>query len=134
MPDAERLAALMTQLGYPTGADAMRSRLTKILAREDFRTWIADVSGNVVAMAGVQLSPSYERDGTVGRLVAFVVDEAWRRLGIGALLLKEVEQRLSDGGIVRVVVNAANHRSDAHAFYRGLGYQANGLRFAKALE
>lgn len=132
--DAVSLADLMTQLGYPTAPESMEARLERILGRNDFRTWLVEAEGSVAGMAGTQLCPTYERDGLVGRLVAFVIDEKRRRLGLGRALLRAVEAGLRELGATRVVVNTATHRAGAHAFYEGMGYTLTGSRFVKSLD
>jgi hypothetical protein len=40
--DAERVSQLMTELGYPTTAEAMRDRLGAICTDQNYATFVAD--------------------------------------------------------------------------------------------
>jgi GNAT superfamily N-acetyltransferase len=63
-----------------------------------------------------------------------VVDERVRRRGVGAALMRAVEQEARARGCVLLFLTTAERRDDAHAFYRGIGLEETGRRFAKRLE
>jgi GNAT superfamily N-acetyltransferase len=62
-----------------------------------------------------------------------VVDEAHRSRGIGARLLDHLEQVARDAGAGCVELDSGHQRTDAHRFYRALGYQDTSLKFHKDL-
>jgi GNAT superfamily N-acetyltransferase len=134
LDDGAALAGLVTQLGYPTAAGPMRARLAAILARTDYATLVAESAGTVIAFGGAQLCPCYNHDRPTGRIAALVVDEACRGRGIGARLVRGLEQWLVAAGAGSVFVNSRLHRVEAHRFYERLGYAQNGLRMVRALE
>jgi aminoglycoside 6'-N-acetyltransferase I len=134
MSDADALAALVTELGYPTSADQMQERLRVILPDSNYSTMVALVSGGVAGFIGFMVRPSYEADGLYGQIMALVVASAYRRRGVGGALTAAVESLLARRGAGVVVVNTANHRADAHAFYEGRGYSFTGRRYRKALD
>ena len=131
--DSPAIARLITQLGYPTSADEMGERLAGILPDPDYLTYVAELQGEVVGIIGVGIGRYYEKNGSYGRLLALAVDERQRGHGIGASLVTEVERRLKELGASSVIVNSGSQRSDAHRFYRRLGYSETGLRFVKEL-
>lgn len=133
LPDSSAIARLMTQLGYATSADEMKERLLDILLHPDYITYVAELEGEIVGIIGAGISPYYEKDGTYGRLLALEVDEKWRGRGVGALLVAEAERWLQERGVTWVIVNSGSQRSEAHRFYRRLGYRETGLRFVKSL-
>jgi GNAT superfamily N-acetyltransferase len=47
--------------------------------------------------------------------------------------LEFVEGWLRDRGAARITLTSGKQRADAHRFYRNLGYEETGLRFAKKL-
>ena len=61
------------------------------------------------------------------------MDERLRRRGIGEALAREVEKEAEAQGCCLVFLTSAERRADAHAFYRRLGYEETGRRFAKPL-
>jgi aminoglycoside 6'-N-acetyltransferase I len=131
--DAEALAALVTELGYPTSAEQMRGRLRPILPDPNYTTLLALVEGQVAGFIGAMVRPSYEADGLYGQIMALVVASACRRRGVGDALTGAIESMLARRGAGLVIVNTANHRADAHAFYESRGYTFTGRRYRKAL-
>ncbi len=127
--DSAALARLTTQLGYPTTALQMAARLARIGGM----TLAAVLDGAVVAYVGVTLGQSYEYDDPYARVTALVVDETARRTGVGTSLMGAAETWARTHGARAVVLNSAEHRSDAHAFYERLGYEDTGRRYVKAL-
>jgi GNAT superfamily N-acetyltransferase len=132
--DAAAGAVLMTALGYPTNESEMAGRLHRILARHDFVTFVAEAEGAVVGLAGVQLRPSYMRDGVEAYLMALVVAAAARGRGIGEALLRAAEQAAAAAGARRLTLTSASHRQESHAWYLRRGYASTGLRFARDLD
>lgn len=123
----------MTQLGYATSVEEMKERLAGILPHPDHMTYVAELEGEVVGMIGAGINRYYEKNGVYGRLLALVVDEGQRGQGIGTSLVAEAERWLKERGAVSVMVNSGRQRSEAHRFYRQLGYSETGLRFVKEL-
>lgn len=131
--DADIIARFVTQLGYPTMAAEMGDRLRTMLARDDYALLLAEDSGRVVGMVGAYLTLALELSGFCGRLTGMFVEEAWRERGIGRSLMNAVEAWLESRGASLVLITSGSHRHQAHVFYRCLGYQETGLRFAKQL-
>jgi GNAT superfamily N-acetyltransferase len=131
--DAESLADLITQLGYPTTAAAMRGRLEAIASDSSYATFVAVASGSIVGLAAGRLGQYYEKDGTYCQLVVLSVASGARQQGIGKRLVAAVERWGRDNGVRAVVVTTALHRDGAHAFYERCGYSRTGFRFVKEL-
>jgi GNAT superfamily N-acetyltransferase len=131
--DAAALAPLMEQLGYPTTPVEMRTRLQAILGHPDYHAWIAEQDGRAAGMVSAWLGHSYEINGLHGRILGLVVDGTARRSGIGLRLMRTAEEWVRARGGTTVFLNSGNHRTEAHAFYRHIGYQMTGVRFFKRL-
>lgn len=123
----------MTQLGYPTSSEAMARRLGAILADPSHGTWVAEDRGRIVGMVGVCTGHHYARDGSYGRIVALSVSEDFRGRGVGRELVRRAEAWVRSRGGRRMVVNTRASRDGARRFYRRLGYDETGLRFARQL-
>jgi len=130
--DAEALARLVTDLGYPTSPGQMQTRLDSIFADADYRTLVASDGGLIVGFIGLRIGLNYASDGRYGQIMAFSVAPGHRRQGVGSLLLGAGEAALTARGAETVVVTTANHRADAHAFYEKYGYTFTGRRYVKA--
>jgi GNAT superfamily N-acetyltransferase len=132
--DATALARLVDQLGYPTSAEAVAARLRRLEESPADRIFVAELDGEVVGAATVHFSLTLEYDEPAAKLSAIVVDESRRRRGIGEALVAAVEEEATRQGCCLVFLTTAERRADAHAFYRRLGYEETGRRFAKPLK
>jgi GNAT superfamily N-acetyltransferase len=131
--DAEQVGQLITELGYPTTSEAMKERLSMILADPSYATFVADTGGTVVGVAGASLGRYYEKDGIYSRLVVLVVSSAAQGMGLGGQLVQAIERWSADQSAREVVVNSGLHRVEAHGFYERCGYSRTGFRFVKPL-
>ena len=133
LSDAPSVAHLVSQLGYQTTAAQMESRLQAMLARTEYVLFLAETNHTVIGLVGAYLTLGLELDGPYGRLGGLVVDEGWRGQGIGKRLLGAVEGWLKRRGASLLLITSGLHRAEAHGFYRHLGYEETGLRFAKKI-
>ncbi len=131
--DAEALAQLIGQLGYPTSATAVTHRLTRLTASEADRCVVAAMDGEVVGLATIHASLTIVDEDPVAKISAIVVDSRFRRRGIGEALVSELEAAARALGCSLLFLTTAESRADAHAFYRRLGFEETGRRFAKRL-
>jgi N-acetylglutamate synthase-like GNAT family acetyltransferase len=129
--DAEAVAELLGELGYPTDAPRFERRLERIERDPSSQLFVATVNDRVAGLAGVHLLPLVEHDEPGCQLTALVVGRAYRRTGVGSELVRTIEREAQSRGGRRVFVNTARHREVAHAFYEQLGFEATGLRFIK---
>jgi GNAT superfamily N-acetyltransferase len=131
--DAAAMAALMTELGYPTSAGQMEARLQHLLGHPDYHTIVAEADGRVVGLVGLGQGWYYEKDGSYARVLALIVEAARRGTGVGGALLRAGEAWAAQRGVGAVVLNSGEHRRDAHRFYQRMGYEGTGVRFVKVL-
>ena len=131
--DAVDVARLLGQLGYAAEARAVAARIERHRASAADVLFVAEVAKAVVAFASLHVSIALEYDGEAGKLSAIVVDGAWRGQGIGRALVDAVEAEARRRGCVLLFLTTNVRRRDAHAFYRALGFEETGRRFAKPL-
>ena len=131
--DAEALAQLIGQLGYPTSAAAVTHRLARLAASEVDRCVVAALDGAVVGLASIHTSLTIVDEDPVAKISSIVVDQRYRRRGIGEALVSELEADARARGCSLIFLTTAESRADAHAFYRRLGFEETGRRFAKRL-
>lgn len=120
--DAEEMADLTTQLGYPTTADQTRDRMLRLDVLQRGRILVAEAGGRVVGWIHVAAEHCLEAE-PWAEVRGLVVDERWRGRGVGAGLIRQAEawareQRLT---LLRLRTNVVRER--AHAFYRRLGFR-----------
>lgn len=131
--DAGALAALVTQLGYPTREEDMAGRLVDLLADRSYCAFVAERDAAVLGLGGGSLGRYFERNGIYARLVVLVVSDASRGLGVGAALVEAVAQWARARGARELFVNSGSHRHEAHRFYERCGFRITGVRLAKEL-
>jgi RimJ/RimL family protein N-acetyltransferase len=134
--DADRIAALLTQLGYPDDRDDAAARLLAWTAEPAGEVLVSEAGGEVAGFAAVHRIPYFERPGAFARVVALSVDAAHRRAGVGRGLMAAVEAWGAAHGCVDVEVTSLRSRDAAHRFYTALGYEdrcAESGRFRRAL-
>ena len=131
--DAEAIADLLGQLGYPTEPRAVESRLERLIIVGD-RVLVAELEEQVVGLAQLHVSPSIEYEQPAAKISALVVDESHRGAGIGRALVDAMEAEARARRSALLFLTTAAHREDAHEFYRRLGLEETGRRFAKRLD
>jgi GNAT superfamily N-acetyltransferase len=131
--DAAAIAALLTELGYPVGADAIPRRLERLRKSENLLL-VVELDGGVAGLAHLHVSPSIEYDRPAAKLSALVVGERHRGSGIGRALVDAVEAEARARGCGLLFLTTADRRADAHVFYERLGFERTGRRYAKQLD
>jgi GNAT superfamily N-acetyltransferase len=128
--DAERIAQLSTQLGYPSTRQAIARRLSHIGCNRDHAVYVATASeGRVLGWVHVFVHAVIESnpEAEVGGLV---VDDAYRGSGVGRLLMQQAEEWALKNGLRSVYLRSNVIRKDAHAFYQKLGYKILKTQYA----
>lgn len=121
--DAEEVAALCSQLGYPATPAEVAHRLGLLDGREDSAAFVAEGSDESIAgwiqVAGrvlLEAAPYAEIGG-------LIVDERLRGQGIGRMLLDAAEAWALRRGYDELRLRSNVAREEAHAFYARLGYE-----------
>lgn len=133
LEDAPGIAALLTALGYPCGAEEASVRLMDIRDEPEQQLWIAHEHGDAIAMIAIDIRYYLPLGARTCRITALVVLDTYQGRGIGKRLLREAEQKARQAGATRVELTTAMHREAAHQFYKACGYENASLRFVKRL-
>lgn len=129
LEDAEQIAQMSGQLGYPTAtADTVR-RLTEIGSNGEHAVIVADDNGTLLGWSHVLVSHSLLTDRRAD-IAALVVDEQHRNCGIGRVLMEHAEQWARKQGCCSVRLHSNVLRPRAHNFYERLGYRMTKLQKA----
>jgi GNAT superfamily N-acetyltransferase len=123
MGDAEQVAELCRQLGYPAGVKEMKARLTEVSRDKEAACFVAEAAeGGVIGWIHVSMTPllEVERRAEVNGLV---VDEAARGAGAGAMLLEAGEKWAKGKRCKGMSVRSNVIRDRAHGFYVRAGYE-----------
>jgi GNAT superfamily N-acetyltransferase len=119
--DAERIATLFTDEGYPAGPSDIVARLERFASAHS-RVIVAELDGEVLGFVAVHALPRFEHDDRIVRVLALVVDAGVRERGVGHLLMTEAENIGRELGAAFTEVTAGHHRPDAQRLFESLGY------------
>src|SRR5206468_7102767 len=95
--DAERIAALFTDEGYPAGPSDIVERLSRFDSKYS-QVLVADHGDEILGFVAVHALPRFEHSDRIVRIVALVVDAGVRERGIGRLLMEAAEPLGRDVG------------------------------------
>lgn len=138
--DAAEIARLAGELGYPSQAATMRTRLLQLA--EDSRHWVAvAVPEGIAAAAGTAAAGAIAaidsqrlggwvhvarcatlEGGEYAEILGLVVDSQARRAGVGRLLARAAERWGAEQGLLRLTVRSNAARVQAHEFYPALSF------------
>jgi GNAT superfamily N-acetyltransferase len=120
--DAEAIARLATELGYPSSAAQVHARLQGLLLSSEHRVLVAcDALNIVVGWVHTFLSYSVESD-PYAEIAGLVVSSEYRNNGLGSMLLAGIEEWLRKSGIKNLRVRSRIERKEARSFYQKKGF------------
>ena len=134
--DATLLAPLLGQLGYPVDAAALVKRMQRMLSRDDEIVLVAEgtpPSREALGLLALHVFPVLAYDADVAMIMALVVAEGARGVGVGRALIARCEAIARERGASRLLVTTHLRRADAHAFYERLGFEHTGRRYVRTL-
>jgi len=136
--DLPRVLELLEQIDdsvYPPREDAGRgvrlSVFRRIAADPHQRLLVAEADGRIVGTVHLVVVPHLSRScKPSGLLESMVVDEAHRRQGVGAALLREVQRLAREAGCYKLALSSNLARRGAHRFYSRLGWKRTHYGFS----
>ncbi len=131
--DADDVAALLSELGFPCDRFDALHRIDAILENDRQALVVARVDGIVSGLIALDFMYYLPLDTVTCRITALVVTSTARGQGLGRQLLREAERRARAGGAARLELSSGSQRTDAHAFYRACGFGDGTVRFIKRL-
>ena len=139
--DLGQILALHEQLAEgrpaaaPTRGAGAEDRYERIRAQTGRRLLVAVVDGVVLGTADMLIVPNLTHDGRPWMIVEnVVVDTGARRQGVGQALMDDVLRRARDASCYKIQLLSRKGRSEAHAFYERLGFEASAEGFRRYLE
>lgn len=113
--------------GYPFDVERTRANLRTLLTTAHMgRIWILWVDGKAVGYAILTFLFNFEHGGKMAFLDEFYVREPYRKLGIGQLTLRFLENEAYHMGIKRVHLELEKHNGLAKALYLRQGFADSG--------
>jgi GNAT superfamily N-acetyltransferase len=120
--DIPMLVNLSDQLGYLISDAIVRRNLEIISDDRNQKIYVAELTGiGVVGWVHVFITRRIE-DEPFSEIGGLIVDEGWRRKGIGKQLMKKAEEWSVSKGVSLLRVRSNAIRKEAHQFYEKSGY------------
>lgn len=119
--DAEAVARLSTELGYPTDAGAVALRIRRILQHPDHTAFVAVEDDQPIGWLHLFVNYPIE-SAPCAEIAGLVVAETRRGNGIGGQLMDTAKQWARDRALESLRVRCQVRRHDAHRFYRTSGF------------
>jgi GNAT superfamily N-acetyltransferase len=91
---------------------------------------VAEEKGKIIGTVVLVILPGMAHGVSQFAVVEYVVvDEGWRRRGIGKLLMDYVIAQSKEAGCYKIMLTSDKRREPAHEFYRSLGFEASAHGF-----
>lgn len=119
--DAEALTRLSLQFGYTVSVAEMQLRIKQVLGRQDHCGVVACADEQIVGWIHGFYTFRLESEPFV-EIGGLVVDEGFRRQGIGQQLIERVKVWAADQSVKKVRVRCNTKRLDTHKFYLQAGF------------
>jgi N-acetylglutamate synthase-like GNAT family acetyltransferase len=123
--DAEALAALLRELGFPEGSDTQTVHW--VTSHPEIEIFVAcDPQDRPVGMLSLSHRPQLRLRGRIATVDELVVTEAWRRRGVGKALLLHAIERAKVLSVKRLELATRQDASgDTARFYESCGFIAD---------
>lgn len=116
------ITALTQELGYSASEQQTSEWLSYLIASPIHQAYVAvnqsqQICGWVVVEKNITLEGGFKAE-----ITGLVVGQAFRRLGVGQLMVMQVKRWAKEQGLSRLVVRSNAAREESHDFYQGIGF------------
>lgn len=121
-------------LGYDCSCEFVSTRISNLDKGRE-KVFVAEVNGIVAGYIHAEKYQTLYFEPMIN-ILGLAVSSAFRRRGIGRMLLKRAERWANEVGIHKIRLNSGASRKEAHSFYRAMGYsnEKAQIRFIKDIE
>lgn len=134
--DINEILELTQQLGYTVDKNNFHNQFNNILEKSDHAIFVAEENDKkVIAYIHVLSKDLFISIASV-EIGELIVDEKYRRKGLGKQLIQKVDEWAIENGYQNVIVGSSNQRTTSHLFYpsAGFNYWKEQILYCKALE
>ena len=122
MNDLDSIVYLSAQWGHPSSPEKMRNGLQELLNCEDQRVFLIQNEQKIAGWIHGFYSIHME-SGPFIEIAGMVIDQSFRRMGLGKLLVEKIIEWSKSRNCCVVRVRSNILRQEAHAFYKGIGFK-----------
>lgn len=120
--DAEAINALSSQLGYAMPIEQTLANIRAVLGTKGHNAFVAVFENKIIGWIGVAEALQIE-SAPFCEIRGVIVDERYRGLGFGKLLIEKVKQWGKETGNKTLRLRCNMIRKEAHLFYQHLGFK-----------
>lgn len=127
--DVKALMPLIAQLGYPISEENLMARIALYQLGSNDIAWVAATEDDkIIGCIAVHVYDLFHCTERYAKIVSLVVDENYRRQGIGQMLVARAEKytKKKDCHTVELSTSLKRIKFGAPAFYTTLGYNNEG--------
>lgn len=132
--DTNQIHALICQLENKT---MDRTNFKRIFERNlqspDIFYRVLEGNENIIGFVSMHIQNLLHHEGKVAEVQELCVDEKYRNLGFGKILLDEAVQEAQNRKCELIELAANKKREDAHRFYEREGWERSHFKFTKNL-
>ena len=140
---ADDITHILKLYGEQLAIDATEAEMQRNPSQDDFlrvfseinslpgcELIVAEEDGEVIGTTMLMIVPNLSHKALPWAVVEnVVVDEKYRRKGIGKLMMDYCEKRAEEAGCYKVQLLSNKSRKEAHEFYKSIGYEASAEGF-----
>ena len=132
----DRLAVrdLLGQLGYAFTAEEVQVRLSLLAASGVDPVLLAIQDGEVVGLIALHVATMLQLKQPVARITVLVMRDGVRGVGVGRMLVDAGCMLAARSGCGLLEPTTAVAHTEAHAFYRKLGFTNSSRRFSRPVK
>ena len=120
--DTPACRLLLSQLGYDLNPQEVIRRYEAVKENRNHAVFVGEQDGQVIALLHLYERPAFDKPPEVV-VQALVVDQNWWGTGVGKAMMNMAEHWALNRGFSSVALTSRISRSDAHSFYKRIGYQ-----------
>jgi GNAT superfamily N-acetyltransferase len=123
LEDAPQLVPLLSQLGYSYSEEEVSKRIT-LYRQSPFSLMVASYEEQIIGCVAISFIHGVVAEEKRCRIEALIVESAWRRHGLGRLLMNAAQEKAAAAGCTLIELTSGVHRkkTGSHQFYHSLGY------------
>ena len=112
---------------------ALKSVFEHNCKSENHRYLCVERESSLIGFASLLIKKNLWVQGNLGHIEEMIVDQHHRNSGIGKALLIKVIECAENHGCKKIELESSHHRTEAHVFYRTIGFTDRALWFSKGI-
>jgi glucosamine-phosphate N-acetyltransferase len=133
--DFNRICELLQQLWPDKKIDrgALKVVMNRVLSSSNDIYLCAETEQGLMGFCSLAVKNSLWQESRIGTISEMVVDDAYRKRGVGTALLGTIIEMARQRGCRLIELDSAFHRDAAHRFYEKAGFVKRAYLFSKEL-